>query len=62
MKFYRSGLQPGDIIVKINGHHVNSAAQVHEIIKTDDKLKIQIERRGKAFTLTVVPENILDHN
>ncbi len=57
--FDRSGIQPGDVITKINGRQIISSVQVHEIIKTDDELVVEVERWGRKHTFTIVPENVM---
>jgi S1-C subfamily serine protease len=51
-----AGLQVGDVITSIDGHKVDTAADVGDIItgaKPGDRIKITLERDGKERTITV---------
>ncbi|MCY8506712.1 S1C family serine protease [Bacillus atrophaeus] len=53
----KAGIRSEDIIVKLNGHDVESSADIREILykdlKVGDKTTIQVIRNGKTKTLNV---------
>jgi S1-C subfamily serine protease len=52
----RAGLLPGDIIQKINGKPVRTAAQVQKIVESSsvgDVLAVEIDRNGKTQTFNI---------
>lgn len=54
----QAGLKPGDIIQKVGGKPVKSAAQVQEQVEASavgSNLQIQVSRQGKTETLQVRP-------
>ena len=57
----KSGLEPGDIITKINGESVDSESKVGDIIaksKLGDKLELEIWRDGETKKLTASLEEL----
>jgi regulator of sigma E protease len=54
----RAGFKPGDLIVAINGHHVDSFNDMQRIVSvsTGEPLKIDVMRDGRLLSLTATPE------
>ena len=61
---YEAGLQPGDILVSMNGKEITSAGQVQLIVSMSSNSDVDtiVERNGETFTLTMVPEPQLREN
>jgi S1-C subfamily serine protease len=54
----KAGLQPGDIIQKVGGKSVKSAAQVQQEVEASSvgaDLTVEVKRQGKTATLNVRP-------
>ena len=52
----KAGIQSGDVIIRINGNTINTAAQLQENIarrRPGDELRITVNRKGREETLTV---------
>ena len=56
----RAGIQPGDLIVSIDGSTIESFAELQSIIMlaADDTLTVVVDREGSEITLTAVPERL----
>ncbi|MBY0425076.1 MAG: Do family serine endopeptidase [Cytophagales bacterium] len=57
-----SGIEPGDVILKINGEDVNSAAQLQEKVaryRPGDKVKVTFYRNKKEMTAVATLKNKL---
>lgn len=55
---HRAGIQPGDVIVKINDKDIKSSAEVYKILETSDTLIVQVYRQNQKFQLTITPDTI----
>ncbi|XP_028037014.1 serine protease HTRA2, mitochondrial [Bombyx mandarina] len=54
---FNGGLQPGDIVVKINGKPVHNTTDIYNILEsTTGSLKIDAVRGRQQINLTIVPE------
>ena len=56
----KAGLQPGDVILKINGEYVNSAAELQEKVaryRPGDKVKVDFFRNKKTLTVFATLKN-----
>jgi len=53
---YNGGLQPGDILVKINDAPITSATDVYRALETAQDLRVTVVRKHQTIILTVVPE------
>ncbi|KAJ0170978.1 hypothetical protein K1T71_013750 [Dendrolimus kikuchii] len=54
---YNGGLQPGDIVININGQPVHSASDVYTLLeKSSGALRIEVFRGIQRTTLTITPE------
>jgi S1-C subfamily serine protease len=56
----KAGLQPGDVILKINGEDVNSAAELQEKVaryRPGDKVKVDFFRNKKTLTVLATLKN-----
>jgi len=58
--FPRSGLQPGDIIIKINGMEINTSGDVYELAKTADELNVHFWRDGRKYAVIIIPESVAE--
>lgn len=51
-----AGVRPGDIIKKVNGEEINTAAEFSEAIaKSEGKAALVIDRNGSEITVTLTP-------
>lgn len=54
---YNGGLQPGDIVITINGQPVYSATDIYSLLEnTSGTLRIEAVRGRQRVTLTITPE------
>lgn len=56
----KAKMKVGDVIIKVNGHEVQSSAQVRNevgLLRIGERVKISILRNGKARTLTATVED-----
>ncbi|MBD5081469.1 MAG: SpoIVB peptidase [Ruminococcaceae bacterium] len=52
-----SGLQVGDIIVKVNNREINTGDELTKAVQKDGKeIKLTVIRKGETITLTVTPK------
>ena len=56
----RAGIQPGDVIVRIDGTEIERFEQVVRIVRMSAgvQLQIEVERDGKPVTLFAVPDTV----
>jgi S1-C subfamily serine protease len=55
----RSGVQPGDVIVRMNGETITDAARVQQIVEAagvGGNIELEINRNGEQVSLNVQPE------
>lgn len=54
----RAGIQPGDMIVSVDGHKIYSFSDLQSIVmlSAGETLEILVERGGERLTLSAVPE------
>lgn len=58
--FRRLGLQPGDVLVSVNGTAIRSAEQVGglaQMLEASSKASLQVERGGRLVNLSVAVDN-----
>ncbi|VDI22557.1 HtrA serine peptidase 2 [Mytilus galloprovincialis] len=55
---HRAGIQPGDVIVRINDKDIKSSAEVYKILETSESLIVQVYRHNQKFQLTITPDTI----
>jgi len=56
-----AGMQPGDVIVKIDDSEINNLAALEKVlnrVKIGDALKVQVRRRNQSVDMTVNVEGI----
>ncbi|CAF1162616.1 unnamed protein product [Rotaria sp. Silwood1] len=54
----RAGLQPGDIIIQVNGHDIETSADLIKHVQEDETLNLKVVRNnGLVFNITVTPES-----
>lgn len=53
-----AGLKRGDVVVHINGKKIESNLDMHEMVRSGEKLSIEFYRKLQYMTCTVVPESI----
>ena len=51
-----AGIQPGDVIIEINGKPVHVCSQLTELLETKEDLKIRLRRGQNSISLIVRPE------
>jgi regulator of sigma E protease len=51
----KSGLQPGDIIVKVNGETIRSTQKILDIIAKGQPIQVEFLRNGKTETTQITP-------
>lgn len=55
----RAGLQPGDIIIQVNGQDIETSADLIKHVQEDETLNLKILRsNGIVFNIVVTPESI----
>ncbi len=56
----RAGIQPGDVVVRIDGTEIERFEQVVRIVRMSAgvRLQIEVERDGKPVTLFAVPDTV----
>ncbi|XP_054708172.1 serine protease HTRA2, mitochondrial-like [Uloborus diversus] len=50
---FEHGIQPGDVITKINGKDVFSASDVYSFLNSEDVLNLHVKRKTKELDITV---------
>lgn len=55
---HRAGLEPADVIIKINGVNVKSSEDVYKIVESSDTLTVEIARHNQRHKFTVTPDLI----
>ncbi|CAF2495398.1 unnamed protein product [Rotaria sp. Silwood2] len=54
----RAGLQPGDIIIQVNGHDIETSADLLKHVQEDETLNLRVVRNnGLVFDILVTPES-----
>lgn len=53
---FRAGMQPGDVVLEINGVKVNTAEEVYQAVNSGDKITMVVQRGEELFRLQVIPE------
>jgi HtrA serine peptidase 2 len=54
----RAGLQPGDIIIQVNGEDIETSADLMKHVQEDETLNLKVLRNGIVFNIVVTPESI----
>lgn len=55
----RAGLQPGDVIIEVNGNNIETTADLITHVQEDETLNLKVVRNnGLVFNITVTPESI----
>ena len=54
----RAGLEPADVIIKINGVDVKSSEDVYKLVESSDTLTVEIARHNQRHKFTVTPDLI----
>lgn len=54
--FCRAGLQPGDIITKMNGKNIVSNKEVYQHVHKGETLDIEVKRGEQYLKFTIQPE------
>ncbi|TKS86592.1 Serine protease HTRA2, mitochondrial [Collichthys lucidus] len=52
----RAGMQPGDIVLEINGVKVNTAEEIYHAVHSSDKITMVVQRGEELFRLQMIPE------
>ena len=55
----RAGLQPGDIVIQVNGKDIETSADLVKHVQQDETLNLTVVRNnGRVFQILVTPESI----
>jgi HtrA serine peptidase 2 len=55
----RAGLQPGDVIIQVNGEDIETSADLIKHVQQDETLSLKVLRNnGIVFNIVVTPESI----
>lgn len=55
----RAGLQPGDIVIQVNGDDIETSADLVKHVQQDETLNLKVVRsNGLVFNISVTPESI----
>ncbi|XP_047466370.1 serine protease HTRA2, mitochondrial-like [Mugil cephalus] len=52
----RAGIQPGDVVLEINGVTVNSSEEIYHAVHSSDKVTMLVQRGHETIQLQVTPE------
>lgn len=54
-----AGLEPGDIVLSVNGEQINNTGELHDLIYANlgKLIEISYERDGRVFTTSLVPRD-----
>ena len=52
----QAGLRTGDVIVRINGKNIYTSKDVNKMVQTGARMNMEVVRKSKWVTITVVPE------
>ncbi|XP_040916170.1 serine protease HTRA2, mitochondrial-like [Toxotes jaculatrix] len=52
----RAGMQPGDVVVEINGMKVNTSEEIYQAIRSSDKITMVVQRGNQLLRLQMTPE------
>lgn len=55
--FHRAGIQPGDVIVKINDKDIVTVSDVYEAMEQAEVLEVIVVREGRRYKCRVHPED-----
>lgn len=53
---FRAGLQPGDIITKMNGNNIASNKEVYQHVLKGETLHVEVKRGRQYLKFTIHPE------
>ena len=53
---FRAGLQPGDIITKMNGKNMVSNKEVYQHLQKGETLVVEVKRGDQYLKFTIQPE------
>ncbi|XP_012719972.2 serine protease HTRA2, mitochondrial [Fundulus heteroclitus] len=54
----RAGMQPGDVVLEINGVKVNTSEEIYQAVRSSQSISLVVQRGSKLFHLQVTPEYI----
>lgn len=54
----QAGLKQGDVIVRIDGKDIHSTKEVYEMVRTGERLVMEVVRESHWMTVTVTPEPV----
>ncbi|KAM3871253.1 serine protease HTRA2, mitochondrial-like [Diretmus argenteus] len=52
----RAGMQPGDIVVEINGAKVNTSEEIYQAVRSSDNITMLVQRGPELLRLQIAPE------
>jgi len=55
---HNGGMQPGDIITRINETEIKSASDVYKIIEQQSELRVTVLRNHQPMNLTIIAEEV----
>lgn len=53
---FRAGMQPGDIVLEINGVKVNTSEEIYQAVRSSDVISMVVQRENKLVRLQMTPE------
>ena len=53
---YHAGLKRGDLVVRVNGQHINSTKDMYKMVQSGEKLYVEFYRKLQYMTCTITPE------
>ncbi|XP_076017702.1 serine protease HTRA2, mitochondrial-like [Genypterus blacodes] len=52
----RAGMQPGDVVVEINGVKVHTSEEIYKVVRSSDSLTMVVQRGRELLRLQMAPE------
>lgn len=49
-------MQPGDVVVELNGEQVNTSEEIYQAVRSSDKIIMIVKRGDKLLRLQMTPE------
>lgn len=49
-------MNPGDVVVEINGVKVNTSEEIYKVVRSSDDITVVVQRGHKLLRLQMTPE------